>query len=43
MTASFLATAMTARRWPRVLANFIPHALSGDQRELLVSKALAAV
>ncbi len=43
MTASFLATAMTARRWPRVLTNSIAQALSDDPRLLRVSKALAAV
>jgi len=43
MTASFLATAITARRCPRVLANFIPQAFNGDHLLLRVSKALAAV
>jgi hypothetical protein len=43
MTASFLATAMTAFLWPRVLATFIPQALSEDHLLLRVSKALAAV
>jgi len=43
MTASLRATAMTARRWPRVLASFMPQALSGDHVELRVSSTLAAV
>ncbi len=43
MTASFRATAITARRWPRVLASLIPQAFNGDHFELRVSNALAAV
>ncbi len=43
MTASFRATAITARLWPRVLASFIPQAFSGDHFELRVSSTLAAV
>jgi hypothetical protein len=37
MTASFLATAITAFLWPRDLASLIPHALSEDHLLLRVS------
>ena len=43
MTASFLATATTARRCPRVLAICIPQAFKDDHLALRVSMALAAV
>jgi hypothetical protein len=43
MTASFLATAITAFLCPRVFANLIPQALSDDHLLLRVSMALAAV
>ena len=42
MTASFLATAMTAFLCPRFFFSFIPQALSDDQRLLRVSIELAA-
>ena len=42
MTASFLATAMTALLWPRVFASFIPQALSGEHWLLRVIIEFAA-
>ena len=43
MTASLRATAITARRWPRVLASRIPQTFSDDQAAVRVIKAWAAV
>lgn len=42
MTASFRATAITARRWPRVFASRMPHALSEYQALLRVTNECAA-
>ena len=43
MTASLRATAITALRWPRVLALCIPQAFNDDHLEERVIRALAAV